>query len=136
MTQIVPHRTDRCRDPPGGAFQQFDNPGREARVFGAHRLELARERCRLAEAGLALCLPFGGRAAVTLLLRGLSAPDDGKLLFGRDLAMAYIRDTELAFGEIAWLLGFSSAEAFQRAFKRWSGQTPGEFRRRQRRADV
>lgn len=50
----------------------------------------------------------------------------------RDLAMSYIRDTELAFGEIAFLLGFASAEAFQRAFKRWLSQTPGEFRRSQR----
>lgn len=50
----------------------------------------------------------------------------------RDLAMTYIRDTDLAFGEIAYLLGFSSAEAFQRAFKRWNSQTPGDFRRAQR----
>ncbi|MCU7647510.1 AraC family transcriptional regulator [Pseudomonas piscis] len=50
----------------------------------------------------------------------------------RDLAMTYIRDTELAFGEIAYLLGFASAEAFQRAFKRWNAQTPGEFRRSHR----
>ncbi|WP_017938391.1 AraC family transcriptional regulator [Zestomonas thermotolerans] len=50
----------------------------------------------------------------------------------RDLAMTYIRDTDLTFGEIAYLLGFASAEAFQRAFKRWSEQTPGDYRRTQR----
>lgn len=46
-----------------------------------------------------------------------------------DLASSYIRDTDLTFGEITWLLGFSSPETFQRAFKRWAQKTPGEFRR-------
>lgn len=45
-----------------------------------------------------------------------------------DLASSYIRDTDLTFSEISWLLGFSSPEAFQRAFKRWAQQTPGQFR--------
>ncbi len=47
----------------------------------------------------------------------------------RDLAALYLQDTELSLGELSYLLGFSSPEAFQRAFKRWTGLTPGEFRR-------
>lgn len=45
------------------------------------------------------------------------------------LAQSYIRDTEIALGEIAFLLGFSSPEAFQRAFRRWTGLPPGQYRR-------
>lgn len=42
----------------------------------------------------------------------------------RDLLMA----GELSISEVGFLLGFSEAAAFSRAFKRWSGQTPGAFR--------
>ena len=35
---------------------------------------------------------------------------------------------------IAADLGFTDSTAFQRAFKRWLGQTPGDYRRAQRRA--
>jgi AraC-like DNA-binding protein len=45
------------------------------------------------------------------------------------LAQSYVRDTEHNFTEIAFLLGFSSPSAFQRAFKRWTRLSPGEFRR-------
>mgnify|MGYP005723643453 CR=1 FL=1 len=47
----------------------------------------------------------------------------------RDVALSYTKNTDLSFGEIAYLLGFSTPGAFQRAFKRWSGQTPGEYRK-------
>ena len=47
----------------------------------------------------------------------------------RDVALSYMKNTDLTFGEISYLLGFSTPGAFQRAFKRWSGQTPGEFRK-------
>ncbi len=44
------------------------------------------------------------------------------------LALSYLRDTRLSLAEIAWQLGFASSEAFQRAFKRWQGLPPGQFR--------
>lgn len=45
------------------------------------------------------------------------------------LAESYMKDTDLAIGEIAYLLGFSSPTAFQRAFKRWTGDSPGQYRK-------
>lgn len=49
----------------------------------------------------------------------------------RDLAISYVRETTLTLGEIAYLLGFGSTTAFQRAFKRWLGVAPGQYRLRQ-----
>jgi AraC-like DNA-binding protein len=48
----------------------------------------------------------------------------------KDLALGYMRDTQMSFGEISYVLGFSTPGAFQRAFKRWTGETPGDYRRR------
>ncbi len=48
----------------------------------------------------------------------------------KELALGYMRDTQMSFGEISYVLGFSTPGAFQRAFKRWTRETPGDYRRR------
>ena len=46
----------------------------------------------------------------------------------KDLAMQYIEQRHMPIGEISYLLGFSHVSNFSRAFKRWSGRSPGDWR--------
>ena len=46
----------------------------------------------------------------------------------RALAELYLRNHDMAIGEIAYLTGFSQPSAFHRAFRRWTGITPQQFR--------
>ena len=48
----------------------------------------------------------------------------------RELAEHLLRDPRVTTGEIAFQLGFSESSAFHRSFKRRTGLTPREFRRR------
>jgi len=66
--------------------------------------------------------------------------DDMKMTFKdvvtttrRDLAFSYLAQQHLQVSEIAFLLGFSELSAFTRAFKRWTGLSPTQYR--QQRAD-
>jgi AraC-like DNA-binding protein len=45
-----------------------------------------------------------------------------------DLAMRYLEDPKKSVTDITFLLGFSEQSAFTRAFKRWSGKAPTEYR--------
>jgi AraC-like DNA-binding protein len=44
------------------------------------------------------------------------------------LAEDYIRESQLSLAEVAYLLGFSDQSNFSRAFRRWTGYSPREFR--------
>jgi len=46
----------------------------------------------------------------------------------KKLALDYIAQPHLSLGEVSYLVGFSNLSSFNRAFKRWTQHTPGEYR--------
>ena len=45
------------------------------------------------------------------------------------LAEEYLTDRTISTAEVAFLLGFSDQTSFNRAFRRWTGESPGRWRR-------
>lgn len=52
------------------------------------------------------------------------------------LAVQYMRNDEPTMSQLAWLLGYREPSTLVRAFKRWTGKTPTEFRRELRRGGL
>lgn len=46
----------------------------------------------------------------------------------KELAMQHLSHQQLSITEISYLLGFSEPSVFHRSFKKWTGQTPKDFR--------
>jgi AraC-like DNA-binding protein len=64
-----------------------------------------------------------------LLEEGTSFREIGEHL-RTQLAVKYLRDTDLSVEDIAFALGFSDAANFRHAFRRWTDKSPNEFRNR------
>lgn len=81
-----------------------------------------------------LAAEFG--AAPTTLRRRLEAEGTSyqaiKDQLRNDVAIGHLCNSSLSVDEIGARLGFQDASAFHRAFKRWNGLQPGEYRRQQR----
>jgi AraC-like DNA-binding protein len=84
-----------------------------------------------------------GEVAVTQLASGLGMSDRtlGRRLaeegltparlieqLRQELACNYLTDRAVPLGRITYLLGYSDLSAFTRAFRRWTGRTPSEWR--------
>ncbi len=54
----------------------------------------------------------------------------------REFAERYLRDATLSLHEVGFLVGFSDPSNFHRAFRRWVGATPSEYRRAHCRAST
>jgi AraC-like DNA-binding protein len=50
-----------------------------------------------------------------------------------EIAQQMLKDTDRNVGDIAYLLGYADTSAFARAFRRWSGSSPGNWRSRNQR---
>jgi len=95
------------------------------------------------EKSIAVALPEGGSAAkvarvlhvsVRTLQRKLVA--EGTTFrevyeaVGAQLAVNYLSDPTVSIAAVDFLLGFSDPSSFNRAFRRWTGDTPGRWRQR------
>ncbi len=90
-------------------------------------------RCRTGEPILSLVaaeLKLSGRSLQRKLqARGLSFQvllDETRLMLAKD----YLRDSHLQLTEVAQMLGYSEQSAFNHAFRRWTGQSPRQYRLR------
>lgn len=77
---------------------------------------------------IAACLGLSGRTLQRRLSeRGCSYQtlvDESR----RELAQRLLEETEYPLAQVAFLAGFSEQSSFNRAFKRWAGQTPRSYR--------
>jgi AraC-like DNA-binding protein len=55
-----------------------------------------------------------------------------KDLLRRDMAIYYLARPDLAINDIAFKVGFTEPSTFHRAFKKWTGVTPGAYREGER----
>ena len=94
------------------------------------------ELLRTSRVGLASIDEIAGTLATTArtLQRRLRSEgvrfDDLSREVRTSLAQAYLGDRGLSISEVAYLVGFSESSAFSRAFRRWTGSTPQNFRRK------
>jgi AraC-like DNA-binding protein len=90
--------------------------------------EIELSQARLSETSTARKLNMSRRTLVRRLAAEHTSFNHEADEVRRDRALSLIRMRTLSVGKIASLVGFAQVQAFHRAFKRWTGQTPMKYR--------
>jgi AraC-like DNA-binding protein len=77
---------------------------------------------------LARALGMSNRTLARRLAKEGFTPADLVEELRRQLACKYLAERAVPLGQITYLLGYSDLSAFTRAFRRWTGRTPSEWR--------
>jgi AraC-like DNA-binding protein len=48
----------------------------------------------------------------------------------RELSIRYLQQPDMSISDVAYLLGFAEPSTFHRAFRKWTGVTPGDFKKK------
>lgn len=81
---------------------------------------------------LAEIFNISSRTLIRNLLAQNTTYRDLRTLVHKQLAMEALRNTDRSVDAIAMELGYQDTASFRRAFKRWCGQSPSEYRSQQR----
>lgn len=115
------------RAPDDWIFVTFDHGSTSARL--RHYLSDATHASQTLEQAAA-ALFMSTRTLSRKLAKEASSFQKIKDEIRRDLAIEHLVKTSEPMDQIAALAGFDNTSAFQRAFRGWSGSTPGAYRRR------
>lgn len=120
LRQLLTRRADELLAalPPSASFEERLRETIDARLC----------RGEIAVAEVARALGTSPRSLQRRLQEGGSSFREQVDRCRRAEALRLLGRPELTLTEIAFLLGFSEASAFHRAFRRWYGAPPGEFR--------
>lgn len=106
--------------------QRITNKSLKAQAKGVLKRSLAGQRPRLEE--VAIELRMSARTLQRKLLEEGATFHDLMEEARHEMAQHYLRQPSLELNETAYLLGYADPNSFIRAFHKWEGTSPGEWR--------
>jgi AraC-like DNA-binding protein len=131
LDEPMRRRDDALSDILGRYAEQMQKPQRERHTWRGRVLERLKSGVDPGIAAVARSLGVSPRTLQRALAEENTSYLDVATRARRAAAEQLLRRRELGISEVAFALGFSGSPAFHRAFRRWTGTTPNEFRVRE-----